>query len=77
VVALDDHCHCQGNVPCLSGRGIAGLDKGRLSPVTTTPLRPPPPICNALPFQCSGRLTWNLMSGAVGSTDLMPPVSLQ
>src|SRR5450631_417487 len=41
------------------------------------PSYPPPPNCSAFWFQAEGRFAWNLMSGAVESTGLMLPVTLQ
>src|SRR5262245_21619579 len=43
----------------------------------STPLKPPPPYCSERPFQSSGRLTWKLMLGALGSIGLMWPSTLQ
>src|SRR6516165_3538397 len=43
----------------------------------STPLKPPPPYCTALPFHCSGKLTSNRIDGAAGSSGAISPSTLQ
>ena len=43
----------------------------------STPLNPPPPNCTERPFHAVGRLTWNLIGGACGSTEAMAPSTRQ
>ena len=43
----------------------------------STPLKPPPPYCSERPFHSTGRLTWNLIGGALGSDGAIWPSTLQ
>src|SRR3954470_21789528 len=43
----------------------------------STPLKPPPPYCTERPFHSTGRLTWNLIGGALGSVGSIWPSTLQ
>src|SRR5262245_21916511 len=41
------------------------------------PLKPPPPYCTARPFHSVGKLTWNLIGGALGSSGAISPSTRQ
>src|SRR4051812_37874326 len=43
----------------------------------STPLKPPPPYCSERPFHSTGRFTWNLIGGALGSDGAIWPRTLQ
>src|SRR5262245_24191692 len=62
----------------MRGPGVSGrADGGRPSALISTPLKPPPPNWIDYPFHSLGRLTWNRISGARGSTGLIAPMTLQ
>ena len=54
-----------------------GKAGGRPRPVISTPLKPPPPYCSERPFHSTGRFTWKLIGGALGSDGAIWPSTLQ
>ena len=53
------------------------IGRRQARPVISTPLNPPPPYCSERPFHSTGRFTWNLIGGALGSDGAIWPSTLQ